>query len=195
MRGEPILVGLQVADDALRMDLAAFFSAQMGYQLQSLHAAALPQLMIIDLETDWNQTLSRLQAIRSSSPHTEIFATAATADATVLLHLLRAGVQEFLPQPVQKEELYDALERFEMRYQDRVSSSDGRGKLINILGGKGGVGTTTLAVNLAVSLQEINPASSVVLVDLNLQFGDVALYLDLEPMYTFGDITSDPSRF
>jgi pilus assembly protein CpaE len=195
MRGEPIFVGLQVADDALHIDLAAFFSAQMGYQLQSLHDAALPQLMIIDLETDWNQTLSRIQAIRSRSPHTEIFATAATADATVLLNVLRAGVQEFLPQPVHKEELYDALERFEMRYQDRVSSSDSRGKLINMLGGKGGVGTTTLAVNLAVSLQEINPASSVVLVDLNLQFGDVAFYLDLEPMYTFGDITSEPSRF
>jgi len=195
MRGEPIFVGLQVADDALRIDLAAFFSAQMGYQLQSLHDAALPQLMIIDLERDWNQTLTRIQTIRSRSPHTEIFATAATADASVLLNVLRAGVQEFLPQPVQKEELYDALERFEMRYQDKVSSSDGRGKLINMLGGKGGVGTTTLAVNLAVSLQEINPASSVVLVDLNLQFGDVALYLDLEPMYTFGDITSDPSRF
>jgi pilus assembly protein CpaE len=45
-----------------------------------------------------------------------------------------------------------------------------------------------------VSLKEINPASSVVLVDLNLQFGDVALYLDLDPMYTFGDITADPSR-
>jgi pilus assembly protein CpaE len=82
-----------------------------------------------------------------------------------------------------------------MRYQDRVSSSDAGGKLINMLGGKGGVGTTTLAVNLAVSLQEINPASSVVLVDLNLQFGDVALYLDLDPLYTFGDIALDPSRF
>lgn len=195
MRGEPIFVGLQVADDALRIDLTAFFSAQMGYQLQSLHAAALPPLMIIDLETDWGQTLSRIQVIRSRSPHTEIFATAATADTTVLLNVLRAGVQEFIPQPVQKEDLCDALERFEMRYQDRVSSSDGSGKLINMLGGKGGVGTTTLAVNLAMNLQEINPASSVVLVDLNLQFGDVALYLDLDPMYTFEDLTSDPSRF
>jgi pilus assembly protein CpaE len=194
MRSKPILVGLQVADEALRMDLAAFFSAQMGYQLQNLHDAALPQLMIIDLETDWNQTLSRIQAIRSRSPHTEIFATAATADTTVLLNVLRAGVQEFLPQPVQKEELYDALERFEMRDQDRVSSLAGSGKLINMMGGKGGVGTTTLAVNLAVSLQEINPASSVVLVDLNVQFGDVALYLDLDPTYTFWDITADPSR-
>ena len=195
MIGEPICVGLQVADDALRIDLAAFFSAQMGYQLQSIQDAALPQLMIIDLEADWNQTLSHIQAIRSHSPHTEIFVTGATTNATVLLNVLRAGVQEFLPQPVQKEELYDALERFEMRYQNRVSSSATSGKLINLLGSKGGVGTTTLAVNLAVGLQEINPASSIVLVDLSLQFGDVALYLDLDPMYTFGDITSDPSRF
>ena len=194
MIGEPIFVELQVADEALRIDLAAFFSAQMGYQLQSTQDAALPQLMIIDLEADWNKTLSRIQSIQSRSPRTEIFVTAPAVDAAVLLNVLRAGVQEFLPQPVEKEELYSALERFEVRYQDRGLASEVSGKLINMLGGKGGVGTTTLAVNLAVSLKEINPVSSVVLVDLNLQFGDVALYLDLEPMYTFGDITSDPSR-
>ena len=194
MIGAPIFVELQVADDMLRMDLASFFSAQMGYQLQGTQDAALPQLIILDLEADWSKMLSRIELIRDRSPHTEIFVTAPTADAAVLLNLLRTGVQEFLPQPVQKEELYGALERFEVRYQGRVAGSDTNGKLINIMGGKGGVGTTTLAVNLAVSLQEINRECSVALVDLNLQFGDVALYLDLDPIYTFGDVTADPSR-
>jgi pilus assembly protein CpaE len=111
-----------------------------------------------------------------------------------LLNVLRAGVQEFLPQPLRKEELCHALERFEERYRENRPPSTKRGKLINIMGSKGGVGTTTLAVNLAVSLQEANRRSSVVLVDLNLLCGDAALFLDIEPIHTVSDITSDPSR-
>jgi pilus assembly protein CpaE len=194
MREESVSVGLQVENEALRLELASFFAIQTGYRLRRSEDTELPQLMIIDMDTDRNTTFSRIQAIQSTSPNTEIFVTASDTDADVLLHVLRAGVQEFLPQPLHKEDLYDALQRFEARHQDSHPLSTKRGKLINILGSKGGVGTTTIAVNLAVSLQEINPTSSVVLVDLNLQFGDVALFLDIEPTHTFGDITSNPSR-
>lgn len=194
MTGESVSVGLQVENEALRFELASFFAVQTGYRLQSSEDTELPQLMIIDMDTDRNTTFSRIQAIRSTSPNTEIFVTASDADADVLLHVLRADVREFLPQPLHKEDLYDALQRFEARYQASHPLLSKRGKLINLLGSKGGVGTTTIAVNLAVSLQEINPTSSVVLVDLNLQFGDTALFLDIEPTHTFSDITSNQSR-
>ena len=115
-------------------------------------------------------------------------------DADVLLNVLRAGVQEFLPQPLRKEELCRALERFEERCKANRPLPTKSGKLINVLGSKGGIGTTTIAINLAVSLQEVNPRSSVVMVDLNLQCGDAALFLDIEPLHTLSDITSDPSR-
>jgi pilus assembly protein CpaE len=194
MTGESISVGLQVEHEELRLELSAFFAAQTGYRFRNAADTEWPQLVLIEMHPDQNKTLSRIQAIRSASPTTEIFVTAASTDADVLLHVLRAGVQEFLPQPLQKEDLCHALQRFEARRKDSHPLPTKRGKLINDLGSKGGVGTTTVAVNLAVSLQEVNPASSVVLVDLNLQCGDVALFLDIEPLHTFGDITSDPSR-
>ena len=194
MRGAPIVVGLQIENEALYVELAAFFASYAGYRLQHTEDIEVPRLMIIDMDTDWHQTLARIQALRSVSPTTEIFVTAAKTDANTLLNVLRAGVQAFLPQPLHKEDLHEALQRFEARYQDNRPALTTKGKLINILGSKGGIGTTTIAVNLAVSLQEINPTSSVVLVDLNLQCGDAALFLDLEPLHTFGDITSDPSR-
>jgi pilus assembly protein CpaE len=183
-----------VENEALRLELVAFFGSQIGYRFQRLEDTELPRLMIIDMASDRHKTFSRIQAIRSASPTTEIFVTAVDTDADVLLSVLRAGVQEFLPQPLRKEELCRALERFEERCKDNRPLSTKRGRLINILGSKGGIGTTTIAVNLAVSLQEINPHSSVVLVDLNLQCGDAALFLDIEPIHTLSDITSDPSR-
>jgi pilus assembly protein CpaE len=194
MRGENISVGFQGENEVLRLELASFFATQAGYQFRSAEDTELPQLMIIDIEPDRQKAFSHIQEIRSTAPSTEIFVTAASTDADVLRNVLRVGVQEFLPQPFYKEDLYHALQRFEERYKHSHPLPTKRGRLINVLGSKGGVGTTTIAINLAVSLQELHPASSVVLVDLNLQCGDVALFLDLEPIHTFGDITSDPSR-
>ena len=194
MRGVYPLVDLQIDNDALRLELAAFFSTQTAYRLQKTEDSELPDLVIIEMGESWDKALLRIQAIRNMSPTSEIFLTAAHTDTSILLCALRTGVQEFLPQPLQKEDLHDALQRFEARYQNHRQQSTRRSKLINVLGSKGGVGTTTVAVNLAVSLQEIHPNSSVVLVDLNVPFGDVALYLDIEPIHTFGDIASDPFR-
>lgn len=195
MRGESITVGLQVENEELHLELAAFFATQAGYRFQRSEDTELPQLVILDMDTDQTKTFSRIQAIQSASPATAIFVTASSTDTHVLLNMLRAGVQEFLPQPLQKEDLCRALERLAERYKDNSQPLPSKkGKLINVLGSKGGVGTTTIAVNLAVSLCEINPHHSVVLVDLNLQCGDVALFLDIEPTHTFGDIMSDPSR-
>src|SRR5687768_3538892 len=194
MKEEGISVGLQVENEALRLELVAFFGTQAGYRFQRLEDTELPRLMIIDMASDRHKTFSRIQAIRSASPTTEIFVTAVDTDAEVLLNVLRAGVQEFLPQPLRKEELCRALERFEERCKANRPLPTKSGKLINVLGSKGGIGTTTIAINLAVSLQEVNPRSSVVMVDLNLQCGDAALFLDIEPLHTLSDITSDPSR-
>ncbi len=194
MKEESISVGLQVENEALRLELVAFFGTQADYRFQRLEDTELPRLMIIDMASDRHKTFSRIQAIRSASPTTEIFVTAVDTDADVLLNVLRAGVQEYLPQPLRKEELCRALERFEERCKANRPLSTKSGKLINVLGSKGGIGTTTIAINLAVSLQEVNPRSSVVMVDLNLQCGDAALFLDIEPLHTLSDITSDPSR-
>ncbi len=68
------------------------------------------------------------------------------------------------------------------------------GKIINVIGSKGGVGTTTIAVNLAVCLAEKERIRSVALVDMNLLFGDVPLFLEIEPTYNWSDITDCISR-
>ncbi len=68
------------------------------------------------------------------------------------------------------------------------------GKIINVMGSKGGVGVTTVAVNLAVSLAEEKNIQSVALIDMNLLFGDIPLFLNIEPKYNWSDITKNITR-
>jgi pilus assembly protein CpaE len=96
---------------------------------------------------------------------------------------------------VDEEEIKLALEGFKGRKEKEVSGESFKdGKIINIIGSKGGVGTTTVAVNLAVSLAEKKSVQSVALIDMNLLFGDIPLFLEIEPKYNWSEITKNISR-
>ena len=68
------------------------------------------------------------------------------------------------------------------------------GKVLAFFGGKGGVGTTSITVNVAAALLNLPSKPRVVIVDVNQHGGDLPLYLDLQPMHSFRDIAADPSR-
>ena len=68
------------------------------------------------------------------------------------------------------------------------------GTIVNVISSKGGVGTTTIAVNLAVSLAAEKNNPSVALIDMNLLFGDIPLFLEIEPKYNWSEITKNISR-
>jgi len=68
------------------------------------------------------------------------------------------------------------------------------GKIITVIGSKGAVGTTTIAVNLAVSLAEKKDIQSVALIDINLLFGDLSLFFENKPEYNWSDLTKTISR-
>ncbi len=82
---------------------------------------------------------------------------------------------------------------------DEKNSTESRetikhGTIINVISSKGGVGTTTIAVNLAVSLAAEKNNPSVALIDMNLLFGDIPLFLEIEPKYNWSEITKNISR-
>ncbi|MEN8212066.1 MAG: AAA family ATPase, partial [Thermodesulfobacteriota bacterium] len=68
------------------------------------------------------------------------------------------------------------------------------GYTISVVGSKGGVGTTTIAVNLATTLAMANKELSVALLDMNILFGEVPMFLDISPKYHWGDITKNMDR-
>lgn len=112
-----------------------------------------------------------------------------------MVKLIRADIADFISLPLKAEEFAQSLERFvEHREQTEQLRPKKSGKLINLMGSKGGIGTTTIAVNLAISLKERDREKSVALVDLDLQFGDVALFLDLKPKHSIIHATRDLER-
>jgi pilus assembly protein CpaE len=102
-----------------------------------------------------------------------------------------------LAQPVQKQEVVDAIGRFLDRVPAHVAKGAGQrksGKILAFFGGKGGVGTTSIAVNVAAAIKALPNNPSVALVDVNQHGGDLPLYLDLQPNHSFRDIATDLSR-
>ena len=118
----------------------------------------------------------------------------------ILHQLLRLGAEEFVPYPLPDGALHDAIER--LRHQPEQTaketaqtgaSGDKDGDIIVVHGLAGGVGATTFAVNLAWELAKIDAGDmpNVCLLDLDLQFGSVATYLDLPRREAVYELLSD----
>ncbi|WP_027183889.1 AAA family ATPase [Desulfovibrio inopinatus] len=152
-------------------------------------------LFIMEASEDIGADLEQVRSLMESHPDIDVFFISEKMDNDVLLAAMRAGVREFFKDPPDEEELRLALWRFKERREklkEHVQSK--QGMLINVIGAKGGVGTTTLAVNLADSFGRIDEVSSVVLIDMNLPYGEVELFLDLKPKFHWGEVVSNISR-
>ncbi|NJO37375.1 MAG: AAA family ATPase [Rhizobiales bacterium] len=111
--------------------------------------------------------------------------------------LVRQGIDDFVPQPLDQQSLLEAIDVAKRKIRQNRSGGPSAGQVITVGRAKGGMGATTLAVNLALSL--IQPIGKeeprrVCLLDLDLQFGDAALYLDLEPRSDLVEIVQKPTR-
>ena len=118
------------------------------------------------------------------------------SDADLVLHAMRAGIRDIMDPAADPAIIRIILERacqaFASRYRSHDSSpkaASNNGLVIGVFSPKGGVGKTTVATNIAVGLGKIAPMK-VVIVDLDLQFGDVASGLYLEPEHTITDAVS-----
>jgi pilus assembly protein CpaE len=111
----------------------------------------------------------------------------------LILQAMRAGAKEFLPQPIRIEDLLAALGRISERRFGRGENKPRGCQVIAVAGAIGGVGTTSLAVNLGCALAR-DAKNSVVLVDLDLCLGDADVFLDTIPEYTLVDVAQNVTR-
>jgi pilus assembly protein CpaE len=121
-----------------------------------------------------------------------IIVTAANETSEWVLGLMRAGAIEYLFHPLQLDALRDAIQKVGRIWHPVSESVKPQGRVISVYNPLGGMGTTTIAVNLAVCLA--GNGSKVALIDLNLFSGDVATFLNINPTYTLSSVTSNISR-
>lgn len=161
----------------------------------SMFAQAVAQfpaeLLVADLDPNPPLVIECLKQLQDAAPEMPIFALSSQSDGAVVLSAMRAGIREYLLKPLNVEEFEQALGRCV------VSQSKGRepGKLISVMGSAGGVGSTTIATNLAVELSElVGPQQKVAIVDLDFRFGHVATLLDVHGQFTVADLCSTPEE-
>lgn len=191
------VIELSVRSAECKAALESFIREVEGVRLKDSQDPAAPALVIMELEDNPEDTFSLIREMGKLNKGTEIFLTASRLDSVILLEAMRAGAKEFLAQPIQKQEVVDAI----MRFLDRLAAHGGKaegqrktGKILAFFGGKGGVGTTSIAVNVAAAINALPSKPSVALVDVNQHGGDLPLYLDLQPNHSFRDIATDLSR-
>jgi pilus assembly protein CpaE len=141
--------------------------------------------------------IDRLSAVEMSLLEREIrressmlIGTAPKADPDLILRGMRSGVQEFLVSPPDANDLASALDRLVRR----TTKETQRGLVVAVYSGKGGLGTTSVAINLAYGFAKNHPDRRVALADFVMGGGDVRVLLNLKPAYDIGDLAVKMDR-
>jgi pilus assembly protein CpaE len=155
-------------------------------------AQSHPDVVIVSLDESPGRAVSLVEQLRDSADCSIVVASSSN-DGELILRAMRAGAKEFLTQPLTMDELVSAFERI-LHQRSGSNVVKGRGcACIAVSGASGGVGSTSLAVNLGCALAT-DEANSVALVDLDLSLGDADVFLDTIPDYTLADVAQNVSR-
>ncbi len=146
-----------------------------------------PDIALIDLRGH-DGLPTAVATLKRHHPATEIVILASQLDPALMLEAMRVGVSEFLSEPLKDSEIEAALARI-------VAKRTGghQAQVFAFVGAKGGVGTTTLAVNIATTLASA-AGGHTLLVDLHLMGGDAGVYLGVEPKFSVVDALENPDR-
>jgi pilus assembly protein CpaE len=142
--------------------------------------------LVVDLASDPEGALKSLEKVKQAAPDLYAIASNYHADGETVLAAMRSGANDFLLQPVKRIDFRDAMTRLEHTPRRAASGASHLGKVYSFLGTKGGVGTTTLAVNFAGVLAQRKQQT--VLVDLDFTANDGAMQTGLAPQHTLQEV-------
>ena len=147
-------------------------------------------LLVVDLDPQSSSALEVMEEVTSRFPTLAMVALSASADPELILSAMRAGCRQFIPKPIDLQDLSRALKLMTRSNTDQQAKTE---RLICLVGSSGGCGVTTIAANLAIELAQLS-ADLCALVDLQLEFGSVATYFDSRPAHTITDLINVPNE-
>jgi pilus assembly protein CpaE len=198
---------LVVDDDANVQRLLQYTLKQEGYDVVSasdgaegfrLWGAEAPDLILLDVQLpklDGYQVAAKIRSEEGGASHVPIIMLTAEREVEQKVRGLRAGADDYLIKPFHPAELLARIKSLLARFapRDTLLARPPMGRVLAFYGAKGGVGTTTIAINAAIALHR-ELGRKVCLVDANLQFGDHRVFLDLGlDKKSIVDIVSAPS--
>lgn len=150
--------------------------------------ASVPDALIVDLR-DRAEVPAVLGTVKRHHPQLGVVIVATQLDPTLMLDAMRAGVREWIAEPVTVSALISAVHQVLSQRTPKPSL----GRIFAFIGAKGGVGTTTVAVNVATALAVVAPQKCL-LIDLHLAHGDAALFLGAESRFSTSDALDNIHR-
>jgi pilus assembly protein CpaE len=181
-------------------------TAKSGREAIQLSHEMAPDVVLMDINMPDMDGIAATEEIRKKAPATMVVILSVQGDQNYMRRAMLAGARDFLTKPPNPDELTAAIRRAgavareerNKRSLAYVTLNGGgtqplvgprviHGKVIMVYSPKGGTGCTTLAVNLALALH--NDETRVLLVDANMQFGDVAVFLNEQGKNTILDLT------
>ena len=179
--------------------------ARTGKEAIQVSQELNPDVVLMDINMPDMDGIAATEAIRANQQSIQVIILSVQSDQNYMRRAMLAGARDFLTKPPMGDELISAIRRAgEMALSEKekaarvqaapvagpvggaIGYGGPRGKIISVYSPKGGTGCTTLAVNLALALN--NPDTKVALVDGNLQFGDVAVFINEQGKNTVVDL-------
>ena len=171
-------------------------AAEVGYGTQAVSLAMEinPDIILITVEEPVGRALETAESLFNILPNTPIIICSSINDPDAIRRAMVVGARDYIMHPVRADDLRGAAnsvlaqeERRQMRLSGQLVNQLGRGTVITVLGGKGGIGKTVVSVNLALALWR-ETGMSVAILDADPELGDVATMLDLTPERTIYDV-------
>jgi pilus assembly protein CpaE len=153
--------------------------------------AFAPDVILVDIAAgDFTSALRAVELLHQEIPNAAVFAVGPMTQPQLIVNAMRAGVREYIERPTTTTDLLEAFVRLTATRR-KPGRENSRGKVFTIVNAKGGSGSTTVAVNLALALQAIHHNTA--LVDL-APLGHCALHLNLKPTFTISDAITNLHR-
>jgi len=162
--------------------------------LEYLSDGAPPRVLIVDVSDSQNPLTAVLPITTTFGETTRVIAIGNLNDINLYHQMIEAGVVEYLVKPVMAKALAGTLARLDEKTIETALTLDAaQRRLVAVMGTRGGVGASTVAINCAWLIAH-DQKRSVTLLDLDLQYGTVALSLDIEPSRGLREVLENPGR-
>ena len=166
-----------------------------GWTLDRVCTEDMPDLLIYEIHGAKEDELEAIESIINEYQNKfSIFVTYSDGDISTIRRLMRAGIKDVFPQPIQTPDLIQSVSIAITEKRKKLQSAlGGKGGVTSFINAKGGTGSSTIAVNVAHVLAK-KYGAEVCLIDLDLQFGSVALQLDMHPSSNVLEALLQPDR-
>lgn len=164
-------------------------SLATGMEIARRH---FPDVAILGLGADPDKTIASIEVLSAEFPSLYLVALGDANDPGLVLRAMRAGANDFLSRPLGDRDLRAAVEKAAKVTAGR-DPAKGTGRVVSVFSGKGGNGTTTIAVNLADAAARYH-GKKVVVVDLVLANGDLTMFFNVAPSHSLLDLARNAEK-